>query len=466
MTSIPPPPTAALDNNNNNEPPLQYHHGYGNQFESAAYLGALPIGRNNPRVVPHGLYTEKLSGTAFTAPRNENRQTWLYRIQPSVCGTSNLFISCGGGGEEESEKDGAVEEVATSLPKMFGGADWAKDMKIDPNPMRWGATPLSTTSTTSESSSTNGNNTINFIQGIHTYVGSGDPTIKSGLGIYVYAFNANMSFSSSLGNKREENDNNKDDMHMYNSDGDFLIVPQQQTLWIQTELGRMTVMPGEICILPRGVVFTVNIMKNDDDNNTTDANGGGDYSDDTTSSFARGYILEIFRGHFQLPELGPIGSSGLANARDFLHPTAHYESNKAIANRACIIVNKFGQHLFVRTNPHSPYNVVAWHGNYLPCKYDLKRFCAINSVTYDHLDPSINTVLTAKGGDEDGTALADFVVFPPRVMATGMLSLFLYDGSIVYQRCNRDCLTHVPLFSPLFIQTRIPFDHHGFIVMS
>jgi homogentisate 1,2-dioxygenase len=200
---------------------------------------------------------------------------------------------------------------------------------------------------------------------------------------------------------------------MYNSDGDFLIVPQQRTLWIQTELGRMTVMPGEFCIIPRGVVFTVNIMKH---SKADEEQVGGS---DVSSLFARGYILEIFRGHFQLPELGPIGSNGLANARDFLHPKAYYESNKSVANRACTIVNKFGQHLFARLNPHSPYNVVAWHGNYLPCKYDLRRFCAINSVTYDHLDPSINTVLTAKGGDEDGTALADFVVFIPRVMATG-----------------------------------------------
>lgn len=160
---------------------------------------------------------------------------------------------------------------------------------------------------------------------------------------------------------------------------------------------------GEICVIPRGIVFTVNLLNQ------------GDYSDD--GSFARGYMLEIFRGHFQLPELGPIGSNGLANSRDFLHPTAYYDSEASQVNKPCIIVNKFGQKLFHRSNPHSPYNVVAWHGNYLPYKYDLKRFCAVNSVTYDHPDPSIYTVLTAKG-DEDGTALADFVIFPPRVMAT------------------------------------------------
>ena len=168
-------------------------------------------------------------------------------------------------------------------------------------------------------------------------------------------------------------------------------------------MGRMTVAPGEICVIPRGIVFTVNVLNQE--------------SNSMDESFARGYILEIFRGHFNLPELGPIGSNGLANSRDFLHPTAYYEPKESRSNSSCIIINKFGQQLFQRSNPHSPYNVVAWQGNYLPYKYDLRRFCAVNSVTYDHPDPSIYTVLTAKG-DETGTALADFVIFPPRVMAT------------------------------------------------
>ena len=361
---------------------LQYHAGFGNQIESEAYPGALPRGRNNPRIVPHGLYTEQLSGTAFTAPRADNRRTWLYRKQPSVAGTSSSFLPCGGG-----SGIGAESNLQASLPASFGRADWSNDMKLDPNPMRWGPTPLA---------AEDGHVDINFLRGIRTLLGSGDPTCKSGIGIYVYACNSDMS-------GREEIDND-DDMHVYNSDGDFLIVPQQKALWIQTELGRMTVGPGEMCVIPRGVVFTVNI--------TDSSLSGGE-------EFARGYILEIFRGHFQLPELGPIGSNGLANARDFLHPTACYESDETIANRQCNIVNKFGQSLFVRISPHSPYNVVAWHGNYLPFQYDLRKFCAVNSVTYDHPDPSIYTVLTAKGGDEDGTALADFVVFPsPRIMAT------------------------------------------------
>ena len=169
---------------------LAYHHGFGNHFESEAYPGALPQGRNNPRIVPLGLYTEQLSGTAFTAPRNENRRTWLYRAQPSVSGTSNSFYACGG-------SDGTVSSSPSSIPEIFGGADWSTDMKLDPNPMRWGATPLRP------------GQRVNFIQGVHTLLGSGDATCKSGIGIYVYAFNTNMSGSASGG----------EDLHMYNSDG-------------------------------------------------------------------------------------------------------------------------------------------------------------------------------------------------------------------------------------------------------
>jgi homogentisate 1,2-dioxygenase len=397
---------------------LKYHRGFGNDFESEAVVGSLPLGRNNPRLVPFNLYTEQVSGTAFTTPRNENRRTWLYRTRPSVCGTSSPFRPCGGGNDD----DEVGSTSTSSLPPIFGRADWPGDMRLDPNPMRWGATPLAMTE---NGGTDNDNIKINFLQGIHTLLGSGDPKCKSGIGIYVYACNADMSpsgggggGSSASASESESAPVTATDVHMYNSDGDFLVVPQRRTLNIQTELGKMTVMPGEICVIPRGVVFAVNISSNANVNCHHDVNMG-EGIDQEDVAFARGYVLEIFRGHFQLPELGPLGSNGLANARDFLHPVAYYESDESIATKSCNIVNKFGQSLFIRTSTHSPYNVVAWHGNYLPYKYDLRLFCAVNSVTYDHPDPSIYTVLTAKGGDEDGTALADFVIFPPRIMATG-----------------------------------------------
>jgi len=329
-----------------NKDGLTYQAGFGNSFASEFIAGALPRGRNNPRKVPYGLYAEQLSGTAFTAPRNGNRRTWLYRIHPSVVGTESSFQKC-----------------ATTYPSHFGHL---QDLQLDPNPMRWCSLPLQTG--------------VDFVSGMRTLLSSGSPLTKNGLAISMYSFDRDMR-----------------NVHMYNSDGDFMIVPQQGSLLIHTELGKMVVSPNEICVIPRGIVFAVNKLNSNDPP-------------------TRGYVLEIFKGHFELPELGPIGSNGLANTRDFLHPSAwcvpkqDYQTN-------CTILNKFGGELFARQSPHSPYNVVAWHGNYVPFTYDLTNFCAVNSVTYDHLDPSIYTVLTV-AGSEPGTALADFVIFPSRVMAT------------------------------------------------
>lgn len=336
---------------------LIYQTGFGNTFESECIPNALPQGRNNPRKVPCGLYAEQLSGSAFTAPRFENRRTWLYRIQPSVAN--------------------GVEEKGAPLaePVFFGGVDPSKDLVLDPRPLRWKPMPPP-------------DSTCDFVTGMKLLArGGGSPLSKSGLVIYMYCFNASMSTTET---------------HMYNADGDFLIVPQQASLLILTETGRIIIHTKDICVIPRGIVFSVNFLD----------------EEEAASSFARGYVLEINRGHFQLPELGPIGSNGLANARDFLYTTAWCIDNvKDYESKAGTMVRKFGAQLFRKKLRHSPYNVVAWHGNYLPFVYNLERFCAVNSVTYDHLDPSIYTVLTCVGA-ERGTALADFVIFPPRIMAT------------------------------------------------
>lgn len=326
---------------------LSYQTGLGNSFESEALSGALPRGRNNPRKVPFGLYTEQLSGTAFTAPRSVNRRTWLYRIQPSVVGS---------------------HAPLQPFEQEYFGNQTPESFQLDPNPMRWKPMPLEE------------GDECNFVTGMKTLMTSGSPLGKDGLSISMYCFSQDMR-----------------DEHFYNSDGDFLIVPQHGSLKITTELGRLIVHAQEICVIPRGIVFSVERLD--------------------SSTIARGYVLEVYRGHFQLPELGPIGANGLANVRDFYHPTAWFVSDKHNYKKPCTIINKFGGKLFFRLAPHSPYNVVAWHGNYVPFKYNLTKFCAVNSVTYDHVDPSIYTVLTAMG-NEPGTALADFVIFPPRVMAT------------------------------------------------
>jgi homogentisate 1,2-dioxygenase len=172
----------------------------------------------------------------------------------------------------------------------------------------------------------------------------------------------------------------------YSSDGDFLIVPEKGALAISTEFGRMEVSPGEICVIQQGIRFSVAV------NGTT-----------------RGYALEVYGTHFVLPSLGPIGANGLANPRDFLHPTAHFEN----VTGDFTVIAKFQGKLFQAKQGHSPFDVVAWHGNYVPYKYNLDNFMTINTVSFDHADPSIFTVLTAPSL-KPGTAIADFVIFPPR----------------------------------------------------
>jgi homogentisate 1,2-dioxygenase len=212
--------------------------------------------------------------------------------------------------------------------------------------------------------------TVDFVQGLNTLCGAGDPKGRHGCVVHIYSCNASME-------KRA----------MYNSDGDFLIVPQQGTLNITTEFGKMTVAPNEICVIQQGMRFSVNV-----DGET------------------RGYILEVFDAHFKLPDLGPIGANGLANPRDFEIPSAWYEDRDIPGFQ---VISKYQGALFVAEQDHSPFDVVAWHGNFTPYKYNLKNFMVINAVAFDHADPSIFTVLTCQS-TRPGVAIADFVIFPPR----------------------------------------------------
>jgi len=295
----------------------------------------LPDGQNNPRICPFGLYAEQLSGSAFTAPRRENRRSWLYRIRPSV--THEPFHNL-------------------SFPPETLTADFTRAV-VTPNQLRWRPFPIP-------------DDPVDFVRGLFTICGAGSTSTKEGLAIHIYTASAPMQ-----------------DTCIANADGDFLIVPQTGALDILTEFGRMYVCPGEICVIQRGMRFSV----------------------DPGDGKARGYVLEVFAGHFQLPDLGPIGSNGLANPRDFLTPVAWYE------DRQCpyTVVHKLEGQLFCASQTFSPFNVVAWHGNYVPYKYDLAKFCPVNSVSHDHPDPSIFTVLTCPSA-VPGTALADFVIFPPR----------------------------------------------------
>jgi homogentisate 1,2-dioxygenase len=209
-----------------------------------------------------------------------------------------------------------------------------------------------------------------FLDGLTTYGTAGDPAIQSGLAIHLYA--ANRSMGGRV---------------MFNADGEFLIVPQRGGLRLRTEMGVLMVGPGEMALLPRGLRFAV----------------------DLEGPVAHGYVCENYGAPFRLPELGPIGSNGLANARDFLAPVAAFEDVETETQ----LIQKFQGRLWTTTLPWSPLDVVAWHGNLTPYKYDLGRFNTINTVSFDHPDPSIFTVLTSPS-ETPGTANCDFVIFPPR----------------------------------------------------
>jgi homogentisate 1,2-dioxygenase len=312
---------------------LTYLSGFGNSFSSEAVAGALPVGRNSPQQTPKGLYAEVLSGTAFTAPRAENQSTWLYKLRPSAMHPA--FRRRSGG----KLRSGPFTEVETP-----------------PNRLRWDPLPMSAKPS-------------DFIEGLTTIAGSGEPAAQLGLAVHVYRANRSMT-----------------QRYLYCADGELMLVPQEGALCLFTELGKLEVKPGEIAVVPRGMKFKVELL----------------------DSQARGYVCENYGQPFRLPELGPIGSQGLAQQRDFEAPVAAFEDGGRSE-----LVAKFMGGLWACELAHSPLDVVAWHGDYVPYKYDLARFMAINTVSFDHPDPSIFTVLTSPSS-QPGVANCDFVIFPPR----------------------------------------------------
>jgi len=211
---------------------------------------------------------------------------------------------------------------------------------------------------------------IDFFDGLFTIAGNGSPAVQAGIGVHMYLANRSM-----------------EGRYFYDADGELLIVPQLGRLRLCTELGVLEVEPQEIAVIPRGVRFSVELLDGQ----------------------ARGYVAENFGAILRLPDLGPIGANGLANPRDFLTPVASYEDVEGDFE----LVGKFQGRLWSASIDHSPLDVVAWHGNLAPYKYDLRRFNTIGSISYDHPDPSIFTVLTSPS-DTPGTANMDFVIFPPR----------------------------------------------------
>ncbi|HEX9983393.1 MAG TPA: homogentisate 1,2-dioxygenase [Thermoanaerobaculia bacterium] len=242
-------------------------------------------------------------------------------------------------------------------PRLLRGA--FDEVPPTPQQLRWDPLPIP-------------REPVDFVEGLVTICGNGDWASHSGAGVHLYACNRSMT-----------------DRFFYDADGELLLVPEQGALRLHTELGIIELQPGEIAVMPRGMKFRV----------------------DLAGSSARGYVCENFGLPLRLPELGPIGANGLANPRDFLTPVAAYEEREGDFQ----LIAKFGGQLWSAPIAHTPLDVVAWHGNYAPYKYDLARFNVVNTVSFDHPDPSIFTVLTSPS-EIAGTANVDFVIFPPRWM--------------------------------------------------
>ena len=314
---------------------LTYLTGFGSHFESEASKGALPKGRNSPQRPAFGLYAEQLSGTAFTAPRSENRRSWLYRMRPTA-------------------------DHPPFTP--YRGSDLLcpqqERQPIPPNRLRWD--PPSDLPAGAD-----------FVDGLTTMLTTRPPEDLSGVTIHLYR--AERSMGRRL---------------FVDADGELLIIPQSGELEIFTELGRMDVAPGWVAVIPRGVKFRVEV---------------------TGASI--GYVAENHGAPFRLPDLGPIGANGLANPRDFETPVAAFED----VDGEHAVIQKYLGTLWTTRLDHSPLDVVAWHGNLAPYRYELARFNTIGTISFDHPDPSIFTVLTSPS-ETPWRANADFVIFPPRWM--------------------------------------------------
>ncbi|KAF9448554.1 homogentisate 1,2-dioxygenase [Macrolepiota fuliginosa MF-IS2] len=320
--------------------PYKYQVGFGNLFASEALPGVLPDGQNSPQKNKYSLYNEGMTGASFVAPKQENTKNWLYRIRPSVAhqGFSRL----------PTNPD--LESNFLPLnPKVH----------VSPTQLAW--YPFKLPSDKEK---------VDWVDGLKTIAGNGDPTLREGLAVHVYVANASMGKKA-----------------FCNNDGDMLILPQQGRLDIQTEFGKMMVRPGELCVIQRGMKFKVILPDGP----------------------SRGYAQEVYGAHYALPELGALGGNGLANPRDFETPIACFEIDQSPWD----IVYKVSGELHTCHQGHTPFDVVAWHGNYVPYKYAMEKFIFVGSISRDHIDPSVFCVLTAKS-KQPGVPLADFLIFGER----------------------------------------------------
>ncbi|MFL5119217.1 MAG: homogentisate 1,2-dioxygenase [Microvirga sp.] len=314
-----------------------YMSGFGNSFETEALPGALPLGMNSPQKVNYGLYAEQLSGSPFTAPQATNQRSWLYRVRPTV------------------KHSGRYRRVDKGLIRTAPAARDESGLAI--GQLRWDPIPIP-------------GEALTFVTGLRTMTTAGDSDTQVGMAAHVALVTRSM-----------------ENAYFFDADGELLVVAQEGALRFRTEFGVIDIAPGQIAVIPRGVIFKVELL-------------GGP---------ARAYVCENYGGAFTLPDRGPIGANCLANPRDFQTPVAAYEDREEPST----LYVKWGGELFATEIGQSPLDVVAWHGNYAPYRYDLRRFAPVGAILFDHPDPSIFTVLTAPS-ETPGTANIDFVIFPER----------------------------------------------------
>ncbi|POR36925.1 Homogentisate 1,2-dioxygenase [Tolypocladium paradoxum] len=323
--------------------PHRYQPGFGNRFASEAIPNVLPVGRNVPQRVKYDLYSEQLNGAAVVSSRDAIHHVWMYRMRPSV-----------------AHGQVTASDANPHIESCFSAAN--EKVEFVASQEVWNPFPL--LEPHDASSNTPG---TDFVAGIRTIGGQGDPTLREGLAVHVYSANASMANRA-----------------FCNNDGDLLILPQHGRLNIQTELGWLMVRPGELVVVQAGIRFRVLLPDGP----------------------VRGYIQEIFGTHYDLPELGPVGSNGLALPRDFESPVASFDIDESRWD----ITYKLAGSLHSCQQKHTPFDVVAWHGNVVPYKYAIDKFVNMANANKDQADPTIYCVLTAKS-KTPGVSLTDFLVF-------------------------------------------------------
>ena len=336
---------------------LEYQSGLGNEIETEAIPDTLPPGQNSPQKVAHGLVSELVSGTTFTAPRAKNRRSYLFRIHPSVVH-----------GKFERIDNGNVATPPFDIPPA-------------PHNYCWG--PFTSSSTTDD-----------FVDGLATICGNGSPNSQTGMAVHVYS--AAVSMRNRI---------------FADADGELMIVPRSGRLLLCTEMGNLAIGLGDVAVIPKGIKFRVELLEDR----------------------ASGFVFENYGAPLMLPELGLIGTNGLANASDFEIPVAAFED----AGGPVQMIHKLAGNLWSAELTHSPLDVVAWRGNHYPYKYDLDRFVTLGPLIADHPDPSIFTLLTSPSDPVLGPNF-DVMALTPRWLVT--------EGTFRPPGYHRNCVGEFSVF--------------------